>query len=324
MASAEKNLRNDDLLSIYKYLVMGRELAHVFSDSNPSWHSIEGEEAVIVGAYFGLRPTDVIAPHYRGPELASYIRGVPLREILGGILGKTTGPSRGRHANMVCGPFDYNIIGHYSGALGATICYGAGAALAAKLKGSDDVAVVAFGDGTASRGEFHEAIGLSAMLKLPVVFVCQNNQFAISKPASEHLGGASVADRGAGYNIPGVRVDGMDVLAVSEAVGEAVARARRGEGPSLVEALAYRLAGHFAGDKGDYRSAEEVEEWRRRDPVTGFGQRLVDQEVLSEQEATDIAAEAARELAEAKEAALQDPEPSADDLGLDNVYAVAE
>jgi pyruvate dehydrogenase E1 component alpha subunit len=155
-----------------------------------------------------------------------------------------------------------------------------------------------------------------------VVFVCQNNQYAITLAASEHLAGASIADRGLGYNIPGIKVDGMDVLAVRDAVQTAVARARRGEGPSLIEAVAYRLAGHFAGDKGDYRPAAEVEEWRKKDPVLSYEKYLLDEQVLSQEEADAIRDELTREVELAKERALQDPEPDAGDLGLDEVYAV--
>lgn len=316
-------ISHDELLALYRCMIMGRELSDVFSDSYPGWHSIKGEEGVIVGSFFGLRPTDTIAPHYRGPELASYIRGVPLREILAAILGKATGCSRGRHTNEVCGPFEYNIIGNYSGALGSTLCYAAGAALAAKLKKTDDVAVVTFGDGTAGRGEFHEAIGLASMLKLPVVFICQNNQYAITKSASEHLAGASVADRAIGYNIPGTQVDGMDVMAVRSAVQAAVSRARNGDGPSLIEALAYRLAGHFAADKATYRSASEVEEWRKKDPVLNFERKLLNEKILSQEEAVSIRDQLALEVKNAKTQALQDPEPGANDLGLDEVYATS-
>jgi TPP-dependent pyruvate/acetoin dehydrogenase alpha subunit len=131
-----------------------------------------------------------------------------------------------------------------------------------------------------------------------------------------------VADRGLGYNIPGIQVDGMDVLAVRDAVQTAVARARRGEGPSLIEAVAYRLAGHFAGDKGDYRPAAEVEEWRQRDPVSAYEKYLLDEQVLSQEEAEAIREELTKEVAMAKMQALQDSEPDAGDLGLDDVYAV--
>jgi len=319
----QASIKKTELLMLYRYLVMGRELSDVFSDSHPGWHSIKGEEAIIVGSFFGLRETDTIAPHYRGPELASYIRGVPLREIFASILGKATGCSRGRHTNEVCGPFEYNIIGNYSGALGSTLSYAAGAALAAKLKKTDDITVVTFGDGTAGRGEFHEAIGMAAMLKLPVVFVCQNNQYAITKPASEHLAGASVADRGIGYNIPGIRVNGMDVLAVRNAVQSAVVRARSGNGPSLIEALAYRLAGHFAADKATYRSSAETEEWQKKDPLLNYERKLLEEGVLSQEEAAAIHKELVGEVATAKKQALQDPEPDVDDLGLDQVYAMS-
>src|SRR5690606_15741095 len=182
-----------------------------------------------------------------------------LRRLFAGLDGRVTSHTRGRYRSDVCGPIEVGVIGLYSGALGPTLEYAAGAALAAKLDGNGAVALAVFGDGSASRGNFHEALNLAAVMKLPVVFVCQNNQYAISTPSAQEHGG-SIVDRAPGYGIPGERVDGNDVEAVHEAVASAIARARAGDGASLLEAFTYRLGGHMSADTAPYRSKEEVDE----------------------------------------------------------------
>jgi acetoin:2,6-dichlorophenolindophenol oxidoreductase subunit alpha len=203
MSAAELLLSQADLLRMYRYLVLGREMAQAFGRTRSDWHSAEGEEAVVVGTFYGLRPSDVLSPHYRGCEIVSYMRGDSVHRIFASILGKATGISLGRHKNEFCGSFKLNIIGLYSGVLGPNICYGAGAALAMKLQSRDEVSVISFGDGTANRGEFHETLRTCAMLKLPAVFVCQNNQYAISMAAdrarrrARARGAGTYADRSA-------------------------------------------------------------------------------------------------------------------------------
>ena len=197
------------------------------------WHASEGEEAVLAACYCGLRDDDWVAPHYRGMLPAACARGADLRRLFAGLSGKTTSYSRGHYRSDVCAPVEHRMIGLYSGALGPTLEYATGAALAARLDGREAIAIAVFGDGTSSRGNAHEAINLAAVLKLPAVFVCQNNGFAISTPSASGVGARSVADRGAAYGIPGVAVDGNDVIARSSAVSLAT-RARAGSSAVLM------------------------------------------------------------------------------------------
>ncbi len=313
-------LRNDTSLELHRLMVFSRTLDRIYGEHDGHWHGLEGEEAVAAGVYHGLRPTDILAPHYRGMPIASYAKGADLRRLFAGMLAKKTGYNRGRHRNDICGPPEFNLIGLYTGSLGPPVGYATGAALAAKIDGRDDIAVAVFGDGGSSRGDIHEAMNLAAVQKLGVVFVCQNNQFAISTPLETGVAG-SVAARGQGFGMPGVEVDGNDVLAVKDAMQTAIARARAGEGPSLIEAKTYRVAGHFYSDAEDYRDQDVVQSWRSRDPIAAFAAFLTDQGIASAAELQAIEDTATEQIKAAFAAALADPNPDEDDLGFDTVYA---
>ncbi|UCE30279.1 MAG: hypothetical protein JSW68_09315, partial [Burkholderiales bacterium] len=170
----------DNWLALYRLMLVTRESDRVIGEVDGHWHPALGEEAVIAGCYHGLRAEDTVVPHYRGMVAASYARGADLRKLFAGLDGRATSYTRGRYRSDVCGPIQFRVIGLYSGALGPTIEYAVGAALAARLDAGGAVALAVFGDGTASRGNFHEAVNLAAVLRLPAVFVCQNNQIAIS------------------------------------------------------------------------------------------------------------------------------------------------
>lgn len=307
-------------LALHRLMRVVREIDRAIGAIDGHWHPAYGEEAVIAGCYHGLRAGDVVAPHYRGMVAASYARGADLRRLFAGLDGRVTSHTRGRYRSDVCGPIEVGVIGLYSGALGPTLEYAAGAALAAKLDGNGAVALAVFGDGSASRGNFHEALNLAAVMKLPVVFVCQNNQYAISTPSAQEHGG-SIVDRAPGYGIPGERVDGNDVEAVHEAVASAIARARAGDGASLLEAFTYRLGGHMSADTAPYRSKEEVDEWARRDPIALHEARLVADGVLDAQAAARMNDEVAQEVALAMSQAREDPMPGPEVLGIDRVFA---
>ena len=309
---------NETLLELYRLMVLTRRLDGAIAEVDGHWHGLEGEEGVVAGLYHGLREGDAVAPHYRGSLTAAYAKGADLRRLLAGAAGKATGYNKGRYRSDVCGPPEFKMIGLYSGALGPLLGYATGAALAFKLDGNENVALAVFGDGTSSRGDCHEAMNLAATLTLPVVFVCQNNQVAIS--TTDRVGGA-IADRAKGFGMPGLQVDGNDVLAVHDTVQEAIARARRGEGPTLIEALTYRVAGHFVSDAIEDRPAEEVAAWRERDPIAGFRGYLVAQGVSDEGMLDGIDAAAAEEVSTAMELASSDPAPGPEALGLDEVFA---
>jgi TPP-dependent pyruvate/acetoin dehydrogenase alpha subunit len=309
------------LREMYELMLTSREIDRVAGAADAHWHACEGEEAVLAACYCGLRADDWVAPHYRGMLPAALARGADLRQLFAGLTGKATSPSFGRYRSDICAPIEFNLIGLYSGALGPTLSYAAGVALAAKLDARDAVAIAVFGDGTSSRGDFHEAVNLAAVLALPVVYVCQNNQFAISTPSQRGVGARSIADRGAGYGIPGVAADGNDPIGLRAAVEVAIARARAGQGPTLIEALTYRVAGHLVADPAAYRSADDVAAWRERDPVARLRAHLVERGML------DAAADAAlrerlRTQADAAMSQAQaDPDPAPDALAADRVFA---
>jgi acetoin:2,6-dichlorophenolindophenol oxidoreductase subunit alpha len=311
---------NQTLLDLYRLMRVTRTLDRVIGAHDGHWHGLEGEEATIAGVYHGLRRSDVVAAHYRGMVSAAYAKGADLRVLLAGCLGKATSYHRGRHRSDICGPPEFNVIGLYSGSLGPPLGYATGAALAAKIDGRDDVAVGVFGDGSSSRGDCHEAMNMASVMKLPVIFVCQNNQIAISTAASAGVGG-EVARRGEGFGMPGQRIDGNDVLAVHDAMQTAIARARAGEGPSLIECLTYRVAGHFYSDAEEYRDADEVAAWRRRDPIAAFRALLDLQGVLDEAGLEAIDREVEAEVGTAWQLAMDDPLPDSTDLGVDEVFA---
>lgn len=215
-----------------------------------------------------------------------------------------------------------HIADYSSGILGANAIVGAsipiatGAAFAAKSRGTDQVSVAFFGDGASNTGAFHEGINIAALWKLPIIFVCENNLYAISTRASRSTPISNIADRAASYGIPGVIVDGMDVVAVFKAVYEAVERARRGEGPTLMECKTYRFCGSFEGDPQHYKTENEMEEWEKKDPLS-FKERLVEMDVLTEAEVENIKQEIRLAVEEALRYAEESPYPEPEEVTKD-------
>ncbi|MCL4182180.1 MAG: thiamine pyrophosphate-dependent dehydrogenase E1 component subunit alpha [Burkholderiaceae bacterium] len=275
------------------------------------YHPARGEEGVIVGSFAALRDTDYGLPHYRGAIVASLTRGADMRRLLAGVLGKTTGYTRGRQRGDFLGRFEARFFGLFSGTLGPSIGYATGAALSCKLDGGGSAAMVTFGDGTANSGLLYESMNMASMLRLPVVFVCQNNQYAVSMPAARSIGGSALADRARAFGIDAFDVDGNDVLAVHDAVGRALERARTRGTPSFVHALTYRVSGHWASDPAGYRPAEEREAWIARDPVARLARQLVDAGALTQAGYEHLSAEAEAEAAQALTQAQADPLPDA-------------
>jgi acetoin:2,6-dichlorophenolindophenol oxidoreductase subunit alpha len=306
-----------DLRELHRLLVLSRLVEQTCADLNPRWFPAEGEEATVVGSFCDLRPDDAAAPHYRGPFVVYLMRGAEMWRLAGQVLKKGIGYNKGRSVPFN-GPVELNIVPWVAGDLGTTLGVATGAALAFQDAGSDRVCVCSFGDGTANRGDFHENVNLAACWKLPIVYVCQNNGWAISHAAETYLP-APIVDRAAGYGIPGVAVDGNDVEAVRAAVGEAVARARRGQGPSLIEARTWRAGGHWAGDQAAYRTA--VDPTLARDPIDLFAARLVERGEAMAAELEAIRAAAAAEVAAAVERAKAMPDAGPAELGLEEVYA---
>ena len=237
-------------------------------------------------------------------------RGMPMSKLFGDFLANTEGSTRGLGAGIVHIAWPQLGILGQSGTLGGCFPIAAGAALSAKYRGTDQVCLCFFGDGTANRGTFHEAANAASVWKLPVIWLCENNQWAVSVSVREATAVKQIADRAGAYGMPGEVVDGQDVVAVYEAVSRAVERARRGEGPSLIEAMTYRFRGHYEGDPDTYRDREEVERWRKeRDPILLLANRLRSEGLASEQDLEQIRARVQREVDEAAEEALGAPMP---------------
>lgn len=294
-------------------------VAREFADGNipGSVHLYIGEEAVATGAIAHLKKEDYIMSTHRGHGHL-IAKGGETKKMMAELFAKKTGYCLGKGGSMHIADLDIGMLGA-AGIVGSGIPIANGAGLSAKLRGTDQVTICFFGDGASNIGRFHEGVNLASVWSLPVVFICENNLWAVSVPTSTSLNVANVADRAAGYGIPGVVVDGMDVTAVYEAAGEAVTRARNGKGPTLIEAKTYRYRGHFEGDSGTYRPKEEIEQWLQRDPIKNYREKLTEMKVLTEKQAEDIDKEALAEMDEAMKFAQESPFPEPEEA-LENVY----
>jgi len=231
-----------------------------------------GQEAIPVGTALLAGPEDVLFPSHR--DMAAFlIRGIPARRIFAQYMGRVDGPTRGREGNMHMGDLKLNLVSIIS-ALAATVPVAAGAALALRYQGKNGVAFSYFGDGATSRGDWHEGVNFASVQKLAVIFICNNNQYAYSTPLSAQMACANVADRGAAYNMPAEIVDGNDVLAVHAATERALAHARSGAGPYLLECKTFRMTGHSAHDAAHYVPPELFEEWGKLDPIQRLEARM--------------------------------------------------
>jgi pyruvate dehydrogenase E1 component alpha subunit len=324
MAQATE-LTKDRLMWMYETMVKIRlhenKAAELFAQGKIKGfvHLYVGEEAVAVGVMAALKPGDVITGTHRSH--GHYVaKGGDIKASFAELFGKRTGSNKGKGGSMHIADPDIGMLGA-NGMVGGGIPHAVGAALAFKLLGKDNVAVAFFGEGGSNQQNFHEAINLAAIWKLPVIFVCENNLYQISLPYSKQQLITSVAERGKAYGIPGVSVDGQDVLAVYEATREAVERARRGEGPTLIEARTYRFRGHFEGDPQIYRSKEEVEWWmNNKDPIKIFEKYLLERGIATREELDAIWKRVSNEVEEAVKFAEESPYPSPEEL-YDDVFA---
>jgi len=237
-------------------------------------HLYVGEEAVAAGVCESLSQYDYVTSTHRGHGHA-IAKGIPMGPAFAEIWGKPNGCNGGRGGSMHIYDPAFGFLGT-NGIVGASVPLGAGAALAAQVKGSKQVAVSFFGDGAVNNCAFHEGVNLAAIWNLPVVFVCENNLYATETPFAKVTRNTDVASRGAAYGIPGTSVDGNDVIAVYQAAGQAIDVARSGGGPTLIECRTYRPLGHFEGDPGiGYRTKEEIAEWKKRDPINVLRERIL-------------------------------------------------
>jgi pyruvate dehydrogenase E1 component alpha subunit len=281
-------------------------------------HLYAGEEAVAVGVCSNLRKDDYITSTHRGHGHC-IAKGAELKRIMAEILGKKTGYCKGKGGSMHIADFNIGMLGA-TAVVGAGLPIAMGAGLSIKLRGTDNVVACFFGDGASNQGTFHEAINMAAIWKLPVIFVCENNVYAMGTRQSTVMLVKNIADRAIAYGISGVAVDGNNVLAVYEAAQKAVERARKGEGPTLVECKTYRHKGHSRIDPAKYRPKEEVEEWLHKDPIKRFKEKLLQTNALLEAEIQRIEKEVSTEIEEAVKFAMESPYPFAEEA-LEGVYA---
>jgi len=280
-------------------------------------HLSVGQEASAVGAIAALDEKDMITSTHRGHGHC-IAKGGKLPQMFAELLGKETGYCRGRGGSMHIADLEMGNLGA-NGIVAGGIPIATGAALASKLKKDGKVTLCFFGDGATSQGAFHEAVNLAAVMKLPVVYVCENNLYGMSVPFKKASAAKDVADRAKAYNIPGIIVDGNDVEAVYNVVKEAVERARKGEGPSLIEAKTYRWLGHSKSDPRVYRTREEEEEWKQKCPIKRYRQQLIS-EGIEEEVLNKIEKEVEDEIKKALEYAQNSPEPKVEEI-MEGVYA---
>ncbi len=280
-------------------------------------HLYGGEEAVAVGVCSNLREDDYITSTHRGHGHC-IAKGAEPKRIMAEILGKQTGYCKGKGGSMHIADFSVGMLGA-TAVVGAGIPIAMGAGLSIRLRGTEQVVACFFGDGASNQGTFHEAINLAATWRLPVIFVCENNLYAMGTRQSIVMLIQNIADRAVAYGIPGVAVDGNDVLAVYEATHKAVERARKGEGPTLIECKTYRHKGHSRIDPAKYRPEEEVEEWLLKDPINRFKKRLLHTNVVTEAEIEQIEKEILTEIEKAVKFAMESPYPAPEEA-LEDVY----
>ncbi len=278
-------------------------------------HLYAGQEAVAAGVCASLRPTDYIISNHRGHGHC-IAKGVDTKGMMAELFGRATGTCKGKGGSMHIADVDKGMLGA-NGIVGAGFPLACGAGFTAKVKGTDQVSVCFFGDGSTNQGTFHESVNLAAIWKLPVIFVCENNGYAEATPVGYAVGVPDLATRAVAYGIPGVIVDGMNVIAVHEAAGKAVARARAGEGPTLMECKTYRYYGHFEGDGQSYKTKEEVQRYRDRDPLRVFRGQAEKAGWISSAELDAIDAKAAAEIQEAVAYAESSPQPRLEDTFTD-------
>jgi TPP-dependent pyruvate/acetoin dehydrogenase alpha subunit len=320
------NLTSEDWLELYHLM---RRMRAIEDKATELYHDKRtvgriytgsGQESISVGATYALGPNDSVAPIYRDMG-AHLVRGITAREIMAQYMGKVTdssnhGKDSGLHLSDPKRGVTVSMISNLTPSLPVAV----GCALAFKLRKENRVAMTFFGDGCTSTGSFHEGVNFAAARKLPIVFICENNQWALSTPNSKQFALEKLADRALGYGIPGIRVDGNDVAAVYEVTRTAVERARAGEGPTFIEALTMRMRGHSVTDTAQYMPQEMLDEWVKKDPIDRCSAYLREKNILTQEIEENIEQQIAAEVADAVEYADQLPGLPAEEA-LTNVFA---
>lgn len=321
MVALHSELNKDSQLWMYETMVTIRrfeEQSRREADAGKlrGMHSSIGQEAVPTGICAHLRDDDYVLGTHRSHHHC-IAKGVDLKEMMAELLGKATGTNKGKGGTMHIADITKGMLGA-NGVVGSNIPVATGVALSAKVRGTDQVSVVFFGDGASSQGSLHEAMNLASIWKLGVLFVCENNRYAEATPFEYSVAGGSIANRAAGYAMPGVVVDGQSVLEMFEVGREAVARARAGDGPTLIEAQTYRYQGHFgADDPLGYRTQEEEDYYEARDCIKQMTEHLLDSGIATETELSAIDEKALNAVAEATKFANDSPFPEPEELTTD-------
>ena len=308
----------ESMLSLYRTMVRIREFeetaAKLFLDGKliGFLHLYSGEEAIAAGVCACLRDSDYVTSTHRGHGHC-IAKGADINRMMAELYGKATGYSKGKGGSMHIADISKGIIGA-NGIVGAGMPIAVGTAYAQKYRDTDGVAVTFFGDGASNRGTFHESLNMAAALNLPVIFVCENNQFGMSTPFNYHSKNKTISQRAAAYDMPGITVDGNDPVAVMDAAAEAVARARADGGPTLIECLTWRHHGHFVGDAAPYKKPEDEAMWRERDPIPNFEKRLLSDGIASEAELGEIRAAAQAEVETSVKFAEESPYPEVSEM----------
>ncbi|ABW26384.1 pyruvate dehydrogenase (acetyl-transferring) E1 component subunit alpha [Acaryochloris marina] len=318
-------ITHDEGLILYEDMVLGR----AFEDKCAEMyyrgkmfgfvHLYNGQEAVSTGIAKAMRPDDFICSTYRD-HVHALSAGVPARQVMAELFGKETGCSKGRGGSMHLFSSEHNLIGGFA-FVAEGIPVATGVAFQSRYRreamgdaASDHVTACFFGDGASNNGQFFECLNMASLWKLPILFVVENNKWAIGMAHERASSETEIYKKAKVFGMEGVEVDGMDVLAVREVAQTAIARARAGEGPTLIEALTYRFRGHSLADPDELRSAAEKEEWLARDPITKFKSYLVDQKLVKEQELLDIDRKIQTLIEEAVQFAEESPDPKPEDL----------
>lgn len=323
----KEQLEQKDYLAIYRFMYLSRHTEetmvelHQHTPITELPHTGIGQEAVMVGTSYGLRQDDQVMPAHRSRGVF-FVKGVTSREMMAGAYAKDVRFNRGKNTSHHIGDRDMGIAAG-SGVIGSQFPVAVGIGLASKLQKKDYVSVVYFGDGATNRGDFHESINLAGALDLPVIFVCENNHYAISTPLSAATKCKNLADRALGYGVYGENIDGNDVLAVYESMQAAVERARKGEGPSFLVFDTYRFRAHSERDFRDLRPQEEVEQAKKNDPITRFKKIILDKGYATEEQLAEIEASVHEEVKDAAEYALNAPYPP-ESILTTNVYEEKE
>ena len=311
----------EELVQMYRMMLLIRRFEEhcidLFKNGQirGSLHPCIGQEATAVGACAALRRDDYMTCTYRGHGQA-LAKGLDPKAAMAELLGRRSGCSKGKGGSMHFTDPDIGLLGE-NAIVGAGIPIAVGAARSAQLDKRDRVAITFFGDGAVNQGAFHEALNLAAVWQAPAIFFCENNLYAEMTPIADTVNVDRLTERAAAYGMRAVTVDGYDILAVYETTREAVDRARKGQGPTFIEAMTYRLVGHMIGDTESYRTREEVESWRRRDPIVTFPARLVHEFGVTQGEVDAVKAEVEAKMDDVVKFALDSPWPSVDEIAED-------